>query len=53
MKIRVVGGGPAGLYFAILMKRADAGHDIEVAEDGSLLKNYQPIRIANKAGDSA
>ena len=32
MKIRVVGGGPAGLYFAILMKRSDPGHDLEVIE---------------------
>jgi len=32
MKIVSIGGGPAGLYFAILMKQRDAGHDITVVE---------------------
>jgi anthraniloyl-CoA monooxygenase len=32
MKILCVGGGPAGLYFAISAKRRDAGHDITVIE---------------------
>ncbi len=32
MKIGIVGGGPAGLYFAILMKKADPAHDIVVFE---------------------
>ncbi|KAB8195463.1 FAD-binding monooxygenase [Nonomuraea phyllanthi] len=32
MKISCVGGGPAGLYFAILMKRIDPSHDITVHE---------------------
>src|SRR6058998_116462 len=32
MKIVVVGGGPAGLYFSILMKKADPSHDIVVLE---------------------
>ena len=32
MKIRVIGGGPAGLFFAYLMGRAGAGHDIRVYE---------------------
>jgi len=32
MKIHVVGGGPAGLYFSILMKAQDSRHDIRVFE---------------------
>src|SRR5215468_6432735 len=32
MKIACLGGGPAGLYFAISMKRCDAAHDITVFE---------------------
>ena len=32
MKIVCIGGGPAGLYFSILMKKADVRHDITVIE---------------------
>ena len=32
MKINIIGGGPAGLYFAILMKKANALHQIKVYE---------------------
>jgi len=32
VKINVLGAGPAGLYFAILMKRADPRHEIAVFE---------------------
>jgi anthraniloyl-CoA monooxygenase len=32
MKIVCVGGGPAGLYFALLMKKHDSAHDITVIE---------------------
>lgn len=32
MKIGIAGGGPAGLFFAYLMKRADPAHDIRVVE---------------------
>jgi anthraniloyl-CoA monooxygenase len=32
VKINVLGAGPAGLYFAILMKRLDPGHEIHVFE---------------------
>src|SRR5262245_2512635 len=31
-KINVIGGGPAGLYFAILMKRQDQSREIIVVE---------------------
>ncbi len=34
MKIRIIGGGPAGLYFASLMKREDPAHDVVVFERG-------------------
>src|SRR5256884_7216247 len=36
MKIVVLGGGPAGLYFAIQMKKADASHQVTVIERNSL-----------------
>src|SRR5579864_1221751 len=32
MRIACIGGGPAGLYFASLMKAADASHEIDVYE---------------------
>src|SRR6266481_8503787 len=32
MKINIIGGGPAGMYFAILMKSADPAHAITVYE---------------------
>ncbi len=32
MKINIVGGGPAGLYFAILMKKLDPAHEIIIME---------------------
>ncbi|HEU0202633.1 MAG TPA: FAD-dependent monooxygenase [Burkholderiaceae bacterium] len=32
MKIRIIGGGPAGLYFAALMKRDNPSHDIVIYE---------------------
>ena len=32
MKIVSIGGGPAGLYFAILMKKQDPSHDITIVE---------------------
>jgi 2-polyprenyl-6-methoxyphenol hydroxylase-like FAD-dependent oxidoreductase len=32
MKIRIIGGGPAGLFYAYLMKRGDPAHDVRVYE---------------------
>jgi anthraniloyl-CoA monooxygenase len=32
MKVRIVGAGPAGLYLAVLLKKADAGNEISVLE---------------------
>ena len=32
MKIAIIGGGPAGLYFAILMKKYDPAHQITILE---------------------
>ncbi|TXC74015.1 bifunctional salicylyl-CoA 5-hydroxylase/oxidoreductase [Sphingorhabdus soli] len=32
MRIAIIGGGPAGLYFAISMKLRDAAHDIDLFE---------------------
>lgn len=32
MKINIIGGGPAGMYFAILMKQAEPAHTITIYE---------------------
>ncbi|MFI5388370.1 MAG: bifunctional salicylyl-CoA 5-hydroxylase/oxidoreductase [Candidatus Eremiobacterales bacterium] len=32
MRIAIIGGGPAGLYFSLLMKRADESHIVDVFE---------------------
>ena len=32
MKVRIIGAGPAGLYLAILLKKADPRHDVTVIE---------------------
>ncbi|WP_218019476.1 FAD-dependent monooxygenase [Nocardia arthritidis] len=40
MKIVCVGGGPAGLYFAISMKRRDPAHDITVIDRDPVGSTY-------------
>jgi 2-polyprenyl-6-methoxyphenol hydroxylase-like FAD-dependent oxidoreductase len=35
MKIRIIGAGPAGLYFAALVKREDPAHDVVIYERGA------------------
>ncbi|MFC8200119.1 FAD-dependent monooxygenase [Streptomyces sp. NPDC057298] len=40
MKIACVGGGPAGLYFSILMKRQDPAHEITVHERNPVGSTY-------------
>ena len=32
MRVRILGAGPAGLYLAILLKKADRTHDVAVIE---------------------
>ena len=32
MKINLIGGGPAALYFALLMKKQNAAHEVTVIE---------------------
>ena len=40
MKIVCIGGGPAGLYFGLLMKQLDARHDITVVERNKLYDTF-------------
>ena len=40
MKIVCIGGGPAGLYFAVSMKRRDPAHDITVIDRDPLGSTY-------------
>ena len=40
MKIVIIGGGAAGLYYAVLMKKADPSHDISVYERNRADETY-------------
>ena len=40
MNIGIVGGGPAGLFFAFLMKRSDARHRIRIVERDAASATY-------------
>ena len=49
MKIGICGGGPAGLYFAILLKREDPTHEIEVYERNAPDDTFGPEDILHYA----
>lgn len=38
MRIGITGGGPAGLYFALLMKKHTPAHQIQVLEQNLLVQ---------------
>ena len=40
MKIGILGGGPAGLYFALLMKKHNTAHQIRIVEQNPADATY-------------
>ena len=44
MKIGILGGGPAGLYFALLMKKQDPAHEITVVEQNPATRGGRRTR---------
>src|SRR5262249_22081549 len=61
MRIVAIGGGPAGLYFSLLMKKSDPAHDITVVERnrpddtfgfGVVFSAAPPARVAAPARKS-
>jgi anthraniloyl-CoA monooxygenase len=40
MKVFAIGGGPAGLFFSLLLKKADPGHDVTVLERNRLVDTF-------------
>ena len=43
MRIVCAGGGPAGLYFAVLAKLADPGHEVTVIESDCREGEFAPV----------
>ena len=48
MRIAIVGGGPAGLYFAILAKRLDPAHDVRVYERNAADNTESKVYLSKK-----